>query len=164
MPETSLADEIRELRKLKESHSRSSTDKKEAESAFKQFQQRIYDRMEAEGIDGMRVDGVLFTPVEQVYAQVQDRRTFVAWELDRWRDELATVIHDAVSGLSPEDDPSGAAADAVIDWSMHGPELIQWEEVGDTLNSLVRRCLDDQSDLPPGVGVRPRQYVSQRAS
>lgn len=120
-------------------------------------------------MESTRVDGTTFSPTEQTYSQIQDRRTFVEWELERWRDDLAAVLADALSenrdgaGCLPDDlDVAGAMADAAIKWTLTGPELIQWKEVGDVCNAFVRGLLDDEAELPPGMGARPKNYISQR--
>jgi hypothetical protein len=122
--------------------------------------------MEAEGVESLRVDGVTFSPVEQVYGQINDRRLFVQWELERWFDSLRAVIGQALV-VKPHEDESDVltrVTEEVIGWTMNGPELVEWREVSDVLNQLVRQRLDDGEELPPGVGVRPRTYVSQRVS
>lgn len=52
---------------------------------------------------------------------------------------------------------------AFVDWAKtNDPDLIQDKERGQELNALVRACLDDQSELPPGIGFYTRDTVAVR--
>jgi hypothetical protein len=52
---------------------------KEAESEFKKFQTDVWDFMDENKIDGMKVDGVNFVKTATAYASVQDRDEFREW-------------------------------------------------------------------------------------
>jgi hypothetical protein len=125
-----LLNDLRQLAKDKADYDRKKAAASKAELAFKERQQKVYDRMEAEEAGSMtdRRLGVQFCPAETVYAQLQDRSEFVTW--------------------AKENDD----------------ELLVEKENGELLNALVRACLDNGEPLPPGVGVRVRQYISQRAA
>lgn len=160
-PHGTLSADLRELRDRKAAHALANGIKKDLEGAFKRYQSHTFDRMEAEETESQRVDGTTFSPTEQTFAQVQDRRMFIEWELGRWRDDLAESVL-GVPGFADDPDLAGEVADAVIRWTMERPELIEWREVGDVCNALVRQRLDDEEPLPPGMGARPNRYISVR--
>lgn len=52
-----------------------------------------------------------------------------------------------------------------IAWAKENDEsLLQEKERADLLNQLVRERLDNGEPLPPGLGLRVREYISQRAA
>lgn len=52
-----------------------------------------------------------------------------------------------------------------VDWAKaNDVELVKEDAREDLLNQLVRERLDNGEPLPPGVGFRVRQYISQRAA
>lgn len=52
-----------------------------------------------------------------------------------------------------------------IKWAQdNDPGLLQVKERDALISGLVRRCLDDGDDFPPGVGMHVKPYISQRAS
>lgn len=79
MPNTTLKQDLIRLRKLKGERDRDKERAAKSEEKFKTFQMRVLERMEAEEVDGLKTGGTTFSPVEQVYATVQDRSEFVAW-------------------------------------------------------------------------------------
>jgi hypothetical protein len=70
---------LRELKLFKEAMARA---KSEADEKHALAELRFMERMEAEGTDGVRVEGVLFTPTKTIMGNVQDRQEFVAWAHD----------------------------------------------------------------------------------
>lgn len=55
--------------------------------------------------------------------------------------------------------------DKLREWAeANAPDLFQPKEVGERLHDYVRAALDDGRELPPGLGFRVREYISQRAA
>lgn len=79
MDAATLTDDLRHLRTLKETKDDLKKRADEAERDFKQWQQHCLTRMESEDAQSHRTDGTTFSPVEKIYASVQDRSAFVAW-------------------------------------------------------------------------------------
>lgn len=77
-----LKQELISLRKLKREYSEAKRVSDTAKERFEAAQARLLERMEAEEVDSLRADGTTFSPVEKVYASVQDRTDFVAWARD----------------------------------------------------------------------------------
>ena len=75
----SLDVEARKLKELREAKDEAKSAYEDATRAYKLAMDRMYQRMEAGEIDGIKVDGVNFIPSETVYANVQDREQFVKW-------------------------------------------------------------------------------------
>lgn len=46
----------------------------------------------------------------------------------------------------------------------NAPDLVEEKERAKLLNALVREALDNQQELPPGVGFYTRDYISMRES
>lgn len=125
---TSLTNDLRRLRTLKARRDKAKEKYEADDKEFKDFQRRVFDRMNAEEVESQKVAGTLFVPIETTYAQVQDRQAFIDWAKEN------------------ED------------------ELIEPKERKELLNALVRQCLDDGEELPPGVTFYNREYISQRAA
>lgn len=54
---------------------------------------------------------------------------------------------------------------AFVAWAKETDDsLIEDKERKEVLNQIVRQCLDDGDELPPGIGFYTREYISQRAS
>lgn len=54
---------------------------------------------------------------------------------------------------------------AFIEWAKENDSsLLQEKERDELLNALVRERLDNEEELPPGVGFRVREYIGQRAA
>lgn len=52
---------------------------------------------------------------------------------------------------------------AFVAWAQeHDPDLIQDKERAQEANALVRACLDDGRELPPGLGFYTRDSISVR--
>lgn len=53
---------------------------------------------------------------------------------------------------------------AFVKWATENhPELVSLKEEKALLNALVRECLDDNRDLPPGLGHYDREIVKQES-
>lgn len=91
-----LKQDLIRLRKLK-AEDRAAKEKYDAaHGAFKEWEAHCQERMKNEETDALRADGTLFTPVEKVYATVQDRSAFVAWAL---ANEPELIQHKEVGEL-----------------------------------------------------------------
>lgn len=75
----SLDRDLRALRKAKQDRDTAKQKFEDADSAFRQLQFKVMERMKQKGVESMKLDGTLFVPTETVYAQIQDRAEFVAW-------------------------------------------------------------------------------------
>lgn len=67
------------MRKLKRELTAKNDAAKKAKEAFDEHERHCLTRMEQDGIESQRSYGTTFSPVQKVYAQVQDRSAFVAW-------------------------------------------------------------------------------------
>ena len=123
-----IKDALSKLKALKEHRDAAKEVFSQAENEFKQFQTEVWDFMDENKIDGMKVDGVNFVKTATAYASVQDRDEFREW--------------------AKENDES----------------LIELKERSALLNALVRERLDNEEELPPGVGMYVREVISQRAA
>lgn len=74
-----LSQELIALRKRRAEYDRKRKSAEAAEDVFKKAQARLYERMEAESVQSMKVDGTLFVRSETAYATTQDREAFVEW-------------------------------------------------------------------------------------
>src|SRR5687767_5987043 len=79
---TTLAEDLRTMRALKDTAEADGKDKKEADAAFKQHQKRCLDRMEAEEAESFRTTGYLYSVVNKVKGQIEDRAPYVRWALE----------------------------------------------------------------------------------
>lgn len=51
-----------------------------------------------------------------------------------------------------------------VAWAIeNAPELVEYKERGELINSLARETLDDNGEFPPGLGFRVKEYISVRA-
>lgn len=74
-----LAEEAAALRTLKEQRDEAKAEAKSLEVRYNEAQQALMQRMEDEGVDGLKQGGNNFVPATTIYGQVQDRREFVEW-------------------------------------------------------------------------------------
>lgn len=70
---------LEKLRSLKEHRDGAKDVFDAADREFKDFQREVYDYMEANDIDGMKVGGTNFIRTATAYATVQDRDAFREW-------------------------------------------------------------------------------------
>lgn len=123
-----LADNLLQLRKLKQ---RKHEAKKHADlcaAEHAEFEQLVWDQMEADSTTSQRAHGITFAASETHYAQVQDREKFNRWAEDN--DE----------------------------------SILERRERKAELNALVRRRLEDDKPLPPGVGFYTKRIIRQTAN
>jgi hypothetical protein len=125
---TTLTGDLRALRKARAIKDETKQAYDEAKALYDQLERDLIERMEHEGVQGQKTDGINFVPTKTVYAQIQDRSEFVDWAL--------------------ENDAS----------------LIEHRERKALLNELVREKLDNGEPLPPGLGFRVDEGISQRAA
>lgn len=80
---TTLQDDLRELRRLKDIAEVLGREKKAADNEFKAWQRACMDRMEREETTGVRDSrtGYLFTLTPKDKFNVADRKAFVEWAL-----------------------------------------------------------------------------------
>lgn len=74
-----INEDLEELRRLKMDRDHRKEQFDTADHAFKQKQAEVFERMDEEKIDSMRVDGVNFVRSATAYGTVQDREAFVEW-------------------------------------------------------------------------------------
>jgi hypothetical protein len=76
---TTIIDDARTLKRLKDLFVKVDAAAKEAKIDFEDAQRRFYERLEAEGCGSVKVDGINFVPQTTIYGQVQDREAFIEW-------------------------------------------------------------------------------------
>ncbi len=155
MPDTTLAQDLQEMHRLKQVAEQHGTEKKTADAAFKQKQTLVLARMQFEDADSFRTAGVLFTAInDRVKGQVDDRRQFVRWALES--DEGVEEFLDEVQ-IHPGDYEK--FYDAIMN-----TELVTYKENGTACNSMAKAHVDDETPLPPGLSFRPDPYIQQLKS
>lgn len=94
-------------------------------------------------------------------------KEFQATTFERMRDEGVESLRVNGVTFSPVAKEYATMQDkeAFIAWARENDEDLIKEAPRDAeLNALVRRCLDDKEELPPGVGYYTREYISQRTA
>jgi hypothetical protein len=86
----SIFQEAAALRELKTKAAETNALAKQLKSEFEQAEIRLFERMDTEGADSIKTDGILYVPTETVYAQIQDRAAFVEWATDHMPELLET--------------------------------------------------------------------------
>jgi hypothetical protein len=152
----SIQQELQRLRRLKLDAEKTGKAKRDADLEFKKHQAHVLTRMESTGVDGLKAGGVLFTKVEKVKGQVDDRSEYVRWALDN--DEGLQAFIQRAAGRHGV---AGAFVDELYEAVMN-LELLKLKEDGQLLNQQARAHIDDGEPLPPGMGFRPDNYISQR--
>lgn len=76
---STLAQDLRALRKLKLAYVAAKEKADEAERKFKSLQNDVWTRMDAEETDSQRVSGVLYVKQGTEYGVVQDEDAFLRW-------------------------------------------------------------------------------------
>jgi hypothetical protein len=146
-------------------------------TAFKQFQAKVINRIESragvpEGSDpldySMKTQGTLFSVVQKIKGDVDDRDRYVRWALenDEGIQEFLEYLRIQIAGRS-----AGVLdLDSVIEIEQRfyeailGTELVEYRHKQDKLNQLVSQYIDDDMVLPPGATFRPDNYISQRSA
>lgn len=155
----SLAEELRELRTLKDESEKAGREKKDADAKFKTKQAAVLERMEAEEAESFRTSGYLYTAVtERVKGQVEDRGPYVRWALEN--DEAIQEFLAAI-GVTLHSDEEIAEA---LYSTLQSLSIVKLKEDGHVMNQQVRSHIDDKQPLPPGLTFRPDPYVSMTKS
>lgn len=84
MANTTLAQDLKKLKRLKAKADKSKKQSEADENEFKMFQYQVIERMKqgdgtGEEIQGLKVGNVHFVRAETLYSQIQDRSEFVKW-------------------------------------------------------------------------------------
>jgi hypothetical protein len=157
-----LNEELAYLRELKTTAENDGANKKESDKEFKQHMAKCLERMEIEGADSFRSKstGYLFSVVNKVKGQIEDRRPYVRWALEN-DPSLAEFLgkYQRVSGHDGWEDFEDDFFDAITSTS-----VVTYKENGDTMNQQARAHVDDGAPLPPGLTFRPDPYISMRKS
>ncbi len=146
---SSLADDLRELRALKDTAEEDGRDKEAADAEFKQHMAKCLDRMEAEEAASFRTpgEGYLFSRVDRVKGQIEDRAPYVRWALEN---DEGIVAFLNTWAYDREDVPLGQFEadfyDAII-----GTSTVSYKEDGHIINAQARAHIDDKAPLPPGL-------------
>jgi hypothetical protein len=75
-----LEEQIRELAKLRDEKDATRQAADDAKLAYDRAHQELWDRMDATGVDSVRIDGRLYSKWEpKVYGTVADKRVFTEW-------------------------------------------------------------------------------------
>ena len=125
---TTINEDLAELRSLKLERDKHKETFDTADHAFKMKQAEVYERMDEDGIESMKVEGVNYVRSATAYGSVQDRDAFVEWAKE------------------------------------HDDSLVEYKERAALINELVRERIDNEEELPPGLGFYTRELVQQRAS
>lgn len=160
---TTLAEELQDLHALKQRAEEVGRTKKDADAAFKQKQEVVLRRMQAEQADSFRTNGVLFTAIaDRVKGQVDDRRLFVRWALEN--DEgIQEFLSWAIETWRYDPGDPDAFVEKLYDAIMN-TSLVTYKENGTACNSMAKAHIDDETPLPPGLSFRPDPYIQQLKS
>lgn len=91
-----LAEEAAALRELKLAAEAADKEAKELKARAAQAEIEFFERMDAEGVRGIKVGDTNFVPAETIYGQVQDRSEFVAWAENEMPELLETKERKAL--------------------------------------------------------------------
>ena len=158
---SSLAQDLQQLRALKDAAEKKGRAKKEADAEFKQHQYRCLARMEAEESKRFGTEDYLFTTVfDRVKGRIEDRRKYVRWALEN--DE---AIAEFLEWLL--DDGRGAASSVIEDRffdAITSTSVVQYKESQMIMNQQARACLDDGAPMPPGMTFDPDPSIRMTKS
>lgn len=76
---TSLTNDLKRFRALSQEAKALDEKAKKAKAKRDELQARIWERMDAEGVDSMKVAGTNFVRSATTFATIQDRESFIAW-------------------------------------------------------------------------------------
>lgn len=82
MGDTTLAQDARELRELKQHEKAANEEYESIKRRRKECEYALLQRMQDEEADGIKTDGNNFVPAKTTYAAIQDRGEFIAWALE----------------------------------------------------------------------------------
>lgn len=160
---STLQEDMRKLRALKDTAEEAGREKSAADEAFKRHQARCIGRAGDEETDTVGTGGYLYSVVTKVKGQIEDRREFIRWALQQdegVQDWLQRVL-DAISGETYGDE---CGEEIVADFYdvMMNTMLVELKPDTTELNRIANRHIDDDAPLPPGVTFRPDSYISMR--
>ncbi len=169
---SSLADDLRKLRALKDTAEEDGRDKKDSDTAFKQHMAHCLDRMEAEEAASFRTPGkgsYLFSRVDKVKGQIEDRAPYVRWALENDEGIQEFINENIRWACGFADAPDGYEAlveemtEAFYD-AITRTSTVKYKEDGNIMNQQARSHVDDGAPLPPGLTFRPDSYISMTKS
>lgn len=162
---TTLADELIELRRLKDEALAAGTVKTAADAAFKQQQAAALNRMEAEQSRRFGTDEYLYTAnTDRVKGQVSDRKAYVRHELEndpaiiQFLDEWTTDI------AAKMDDAAVREFEAEFYEAIMSTSTVKYKEDRTITNAQAKAHVDDEAPMPPGLEFRPDPYIGMTAS
>ena len=79
---STLTDDAVELAELKQERDEAKAVYEDLKARHTAAQAALLDRMDDEGSEGLKANGINFVPAETPYGQVQDRSVFVDWALE----------------------------------------------------------------------------------
>jgi hypothetical protein len=160
---TTLAEDLRELRRLKDEAEETGREKKDSDAAFKQHQARCLNRMEAEEAKRFGDDksGYLFTAITRVKGQIEDRAPYVRWALEN--DEAIQEFLNWATAIASDDVLLDEVERRFYDAIM-GTSTVSYKEDGHVINQQARSHVDDGAPLPPGLTFRPDPYIGMTKS
>lgn len=159
---TTLAQDLQALRALKDTAEAEGKEKKEADAAFKKAQARVLDRMEAEESDAFRTNGYLYSIVNRVKGQIEDRGPYIRWALEN----DPAIIEFLRELLIAVDNRWGVHEDLTAKFyeAITGTSVVVYKEQALVMNQQARSHVDDRAPLPPGLTFRPDPYVGMTKS
>lgn len=162
---TLLADDLLELRRLKDVAEEEGTDKQAADAAYKKHMAHCLNRMEAEKAESQRTGDYLYSVNKRVKGQIEDRKQYVRWALEN--DEGIIAFLDAIHDLCV-DRKDGLVRLAELEDSFYeaimGTSMVSYKEDGTIINGQARSHVDDEAPMPPGLTFRPDPYIGMTKS
>lgn len=140
------------LRKLKAANVELGKRKATADQAFKKHQAWLLTRAEAEGVESMKIGGTLFSVVEKVKGQIEDRGPYVRWAMEN--DE---GLQEFIGEHAPDEKFVEALYQVLTSLT-----LLTLKENTTLLNQQASEHVTNHEPLPPGLGFRPDPYISQK--
>lgn len=159
---SSLAQELKRLRALKDTAEQLGREKKEADARFKAHQQRCLQHMQAQEAESFRTNGYLYTAIDdKVKGRVEDRREYVRWALEN--DEAILDFMDWAETWRHRPSDFAKFKQELLD-SITSTSVVQYKESQMVLNQQARSHLDDGAPLPPGMTFDPDPAIQMRRS
>lgn len=155
---TLLADDLLELRRLKDVAEATGKKKQADDKAFRQHTAKALERMEIERSSSFRSpdNDYLYSVNKRVKGQIEDRKQYVRWALEN--DE---GILEFLRATELDERPAMVALfyDAIM-----GTSMVSYKEDGTIINGQARSHVDDEAPLPPGLTFRPDPYIGMTKS
>lgn len=79
MSRLDIHEEARAMSAKREAYDLAKKESARLEKEFKAAQSALYERMEDEGIEGIKIDGVNYVPAETMYSSINDLDAFTEW-------------------------------------------------------------------------------------